>query len=303
MMRAEAACGVPLTLRLALALAVALGLALVTGCGGSASDDPAAPDGAAPSSDDGAAPADDAGPDHAPPAPGDAGSDAAKDAGPDGAADAGPAFCSTLVPKPKFCDDFDDGDLTDDWDQEVTLPGVSAIALDAADHTSGTGSLRGLVNAVPNGEGGFASLRTTVPGTPTHLVFSYAVRPKQTAIATGAVSIGGIDLTLDRVLTLYLRDEDPAGAKPSVKEISGGSLVYHPIPKVPAADVWTRITFDVDAAAGTLTLLYDAETILDAVAIAPGPIEDPTPRIGATYVFGPTDPFEIHVDDVVLDFP
>jgi hypothetical protein len=239
------------------------------------------------------------------------GGDAAGDAPADGGADAptdrvdgssGSGFCASLVPAPKFCDDFDDGNATDDWDQATVLAGQSEITLDTTTSTSAPASLHGVVNAVPVTEGGFASVRSTVTGTPTHVTFALSVRPKTSAITKGGIAIADLDLSLNHVLTLYLRDDDPAGQKPSLKEIDGSTITYHPLPKVPPADVWTRIAFDVDAATGKLTLTYGTEKILDAITIGAGATKDPTFRVGAVYVIGPTDPFEIHVDDVVVDF-
>jgi hypothetical protein len=216
--------------------------------------------------------------------------------------DGGPSFCASLSPKPAFCDDFDDGDLTNDWDQATVVAPTSEIALDTSTFVSGSASFDAVVHAVGGGEGGYASLRSTVKGTPSHVALSFQARPSTSTIAEGAIAIGDLDVSDAHVFTLYLRDDDPAGAKASVKEIDGSTVTYHPIARLPAANAWTKITLDVDVANGRLSLLYDTEKVLDAVDVSKTPALDPTFRVGAVYVLGPEAPFELHVDDVVVTF-
>jgi hypothetical protein len=228
-------------------------------------------------------------------------SDAGHDAAPDVVVDAGPPFCASLTAK--FCADFDDADPTSHWDAVVAQTGVTTVGLDTSQSTSAPISLLAASVARAKNESGFASLRKTIVGTPTSARLALSVRPSTVSFTQGAYAIADLDVTQDHVFTLYLRDDDDTGQKASLKEIAGSTITYHALSKVPPANVWTRITIDIDVAAGKATVLYGAEKILDAVSIAQdAAMMDPTFRIGAPYVFGPSDAFSINVDDVVLDF-
>ena len=97
-----------------MALAIAIAIAGLPACGssGDAGDpQPPGPDAAVlPPADDGSAPAPDAGVD-------------AADAAPDVITPTGSRYCAKVIPVPRFCDDFDDGDLTNDWTQFVAPNG------------------------------------------------------------------------------------------------------------------------------------------------------------------------------------
>jgi hypothetical protein len=268
------------------------------GCGSSDDNPVAVPGDDASDGNDGLAPA----PPPPPAPPGDGGTDSGRDAASD--AEGGPPFCSALSPAPKFCADFDDADPTSHWDQVTVLGGISTLAIDTTISTSSPASLFASMAARPSGESGVGHLRKTVAGTPTRAKLVFSAHPSETVFTKGAYSIVDLDVTINHIFTLYLYDDDDVGGhKPSLKEISGGTITYHPLPKVPPANAWTRITLDIDSANGKATLLYGAEKILDAITVGTdATMQDPTFRIGTVYVFGPSDPWTVNFDDVLFDF-
>ncbi|HEY8077652.1 MAG TPA: hypothetical protein VIF62_26175, partial [Labilithrix sp.] len=188
------------------------------------------------------------------------------------------------------------------WDQQVFLTGISSLAIDETQSTSAPASLLFQTMARPAGEGAVASVRKTIAGTPLRAKLVVSVRPSATTWTQGAYSVVDLDVDGSHIFTLYfLDDDDMGGHKPSLKEISGSTTTYHPLTKVPPANAWTRITLDVDVGGGHATVLYGSETALDAT-ITTGTMTDPTFRVGSPYVFGPSDAWNVDVDDVVFDF-
>jgi len=241
-----------------------------------------------------------------PPAPGeDSGADApALDAGPDVKVDAGPPFCSALSPAPKFCDDFDDGDLSDDWDfTNVILP--STLVLDTATFASAPASMHVQTKTLAAMQNGPAHLRRTIFATAVHPRLSFSAFYASTSITSGAVAIASLDVSLSHFFTLYLRDAPGDGTSdPAVvlEEIDGSATIRHVLPKAPPAGVWTRIGIDVDLVRGRATVSYGGEKVLDDEVVSMNGGEEVTVRVGAVYVFGPAAPFEAVIDDVVVDY-
>ncbi|MBX3191014.1 MAG: hypothetical protein KF819_28720 [Labilithrix sp.] len=276
-------------------LVLGLGVALALGgyaCGGTT---PTADD--ADAGDDAAAP--DAEPDDSG-EPSDAGRDAPVDAPKDSP---GPpnGYCAKLSPKPKFCDDFDDGNLIDDWDIPTMVMGKSSMELDDATFTSPpyafTVAARELTT---NGDIANVHLRRTVLGAVGHVTLSFSALYPSLTLTKGAIAIATLDVSSSRFFTLYLRDPDTGG--PTLEEINGGMMTKHVLTMLPPAAAWTRITIDLDLAGGAASVSYDAAKALDAEPITAAAGTEATIRVGAVYVYGPTDAFGATYDDVVLDF-
>jgi hypothetical protein len=213
--------------------------------------------------------------------------------------DAGPPFCASLVPKPKFCDDFDDQNLTDDWTSSAAAP-ASIFELDETTATSAPASFhfgaREAVAAAANN----VLLRTTMFGAVTHGKLAFSTLLPTVTFAKGAIAIAQFYVNLDDVFTLYLRSPNGAAPAAELEEYVGGVTTAHPLTKLPPLGVWTRVAIDLDLANGKATVMFDAVKALDAT-IAVGAGSEATVRIGAI-VDGPADAFEGHIDDVVVDF-
>lgn len=218
--------------------------------------------------------------------------DAGKDVGPP--KDAGP-FCTTLSPKPTFCDDFDGLDLSQTWDQRLAVAG-SGVARDGAEVTSGALALLATSKATSTGEPVTALVRKTIGGTPTNVRFAFAMRPEAAPPTLGVLWYATLDLSTAHLFTFYLRD--PSGGPALVEQAAGGVEVRTPLP-LPPADAWTRVEVDADLGAKTLTVRYDGAKVIDAVAIVAG-VQDPTIRLGVLGN-GPAAAYAVRFDDVVLD--
>lgn len=251
------------------------------------------------------------------PAPVDAAAEAAPDVLPTGdgggldaapdAADARPDspapaahYCAGLVPAPKFCDDFDDGDLTNDWTQFAAQPG-SVFELDTTTSTSAPASFHVVamaeMAAAPNND----LLRTTMFGAVNHGKLAFSTLLAAVTFTQGAVAIARFHITLDDSYTLYLRGPDSAGNVATLEENVGGTITEHPLTALPPVGVWTRVVVDLDLAGGKASVSFGAQKALDAVAITPVAGSEATVRIGAI-IDGPSDKLEAHFDDVVVDF-
>ncbi len=259
-------------------------------CGGSAEVTPQA-DAAAASDGEATAPApiEDAGPSDAP----------IVEAGPDASAK---GFCATRSPVAKFCDDFDDGVLEDDWDMRTVLNGEPA--LDTTSATSIPASFAVGTLPLDKNESAHVHLRKTANGTPTgHVVLAFDMMLATTTFTKGAIAVATLDVSPNHFFTLYLRDGDPDAPAATLEESDPSAVTTrHVLAKLPAVNVWTHVTIDIDIAAAKASVLWGTEKVLDEAPIVSAPSSDPTIRIGAVYVYGPADPFEARFDDVTLDF-
>jgi hypothetical protein len=245
----------------------------------------------------------DAGPDAAPAvdatAPSeDAGTDASE-AGRDAAPGPG-RYCTKLVPVPRFCDDFDDGDLTNDWTQFAS-PAGAVFELDTSKSTSAPASFHVIAKATAAAASNNALLRLTLLGAVSHGKLAFDVLLPSVTFDKGAIAIARFHINLDDAYTLYLRGPDYAANVPMLEEYVGGMVTTHMLTKLPAAGAWTRVAIDLDLAGGKASVSFGADKALDAVAIGVQAGTEATVRLGAI-VDGPADAFEARFDDVVLDF-
>jgi hypothetical protein len=261
------------------------------GCGSSGSTGDPEPDPDAEATD--AAPAEDALTQEL-----DAGTDAA-DARNDVVVPPGP-YCASLVPAPKFCDDFDDGDLTDDWTQSAVTPG-SLFELDTSSSTSAPASFHVVALPTMAAASNNVLLRSTMFGAVKHGRLAFSLFVPSVTFTKGAIAIAQFHVTLDDVYTLYLRGPDDAANIPMLEEVVAGTVTRHMLTKLPPVGVWTRVTIDLDLTAGKASVTFDAQKALDAAPIAVFAGTEATVRLGGI-IDGPSDKFEARFDDVVIDF-
>ena len=278
-------------LSLGVAASVAASLACAAcGSSGGSSEDPNGPDGeadAAQATQDGAIPDLDAGPD--------TGADAKKDGPP-----LPTGYCAKLVPSPKFCDDFDDGELMGLWTANAVQSGT--IDLDESNATSAPGSFLAQTKALTVGSASAGLRKTILPTVAvSRATLSFSAFLPVVNLTKGSVAIATLDVSTNHYFTLNLRDKDAVPAA-SLEEFVGGSMTRHVLTKLPPAGVWTRVTIDVNLTTGKAVVSFDAVKALDAEPIMAVPGSEATVRIGALYIEGPADAFKANFDDVVVDF-
>ncbi len=258
-------------------------------CGGASDAPPGADEGDAAALEDASTPLDEAGPGVVPP-------EAGRDARPPPR-----TYCATLAPAPRFCDDFDDGELADDW---TALTAVNGEAdLDPTTSTSAPASF--VLGTAPIGtdESAHVHLRTTASGTPKgHVVLSFDVLLDAVTFTQGVVAIATLDVAANHFFTLYLRDGDADAPAATLEETAPDRTTRHVLSSLPTPGTWTRATLDIDLAAAKATVRWGAQTALDGAPIVDAPAKDPTVRVGAVYVYGPAASFGAHFDNVTLDF-
>lgn len=210
-------------------------------------------------------------------------------------------YCAGLVPKPRFCDDFDDGDLKNNWDQ-ATAVAPTLIDLDDAVFASAPLSFYVLTQKVPVGSIGNASLRKSVFGNVSRVNLGFSAHFTTSTITKGLVAIATLDVSLSHFFTLYLRDGDPVAPAAILEEQVNGTLTRHLLTRLPPAGTWARIVIDLDLTVGRANVSFGGQKALDAEPITPLVGTEATVRVGAVYLYGAADPFEAHFDDVVVDF-
>lgn len=233
------------------------------------------------------------------------GTDGGADAKADAKIDAGPGFCVSLSPAPKFCDDFDDGDLEDDWAFKNVV-GTSTIALDDTGPKSPPFAAAVVTKALTVGQSGPAHLRQTLIAAARHPSLSFsAYFTTSTTLTKGALAIATLDVSLNHFFTLYLRDDPQDGISTptaNLEEIDGATTTRHVLASPPPTGVWTRIVIDLDLDAGKANVSFDGVKALANEPISGSGGTEATFRVGAVYLFGPADPFQARFDDVVVDF-
>ena len=226
--------------------------------------------------------------------------DAAADAADETGSDVGAStWCDTRAPAPAFCDDFDRGELGARWDFfQTDPPGVAT--LDQAAFVSAPDAFGVVTKKLTGPDFGTILLRKTISGTFTRArlgfdLFADAAQP------TGTLAVATLDLSLDHLLTLYLRDDDPDAPAATLTEQppAGAPAVRHPLSAPPQPAAWTRVELAVDSGAATATLVFDGAVVLTA-PIAKAPMDSPTVRVGVL-VSGPAGPYTMRFDDVALD--
>ena len=235
----------------------------------------------------------------APIQPPDAGSDVVADAKKD-VVPAGGRYCEKLMPAPKFCDDFDDNGLTDDWTQSAVVPG-NVFALDEGSFTSPPASFRVKTGTVLATVANNVLLRATMFGAVSRGKLAFSTFLPSVTFTKGTIAIAQFYVTLNDVFTLYLRDGDTTAPAAVLMEEVGGVTKRHVLTKLPPTKVWTRVVIDLDLVGGKATVMFDAQKALDADPIAVGTGSEATVRLGAI-IDGPSDPFEAGFDDVTVDF-
>jgi hypothetical protein len=229
----------------------------------------------------------------------DAGRDAPLDARPDVAPS---AYCASLSPQPRFCDDFDDFDLANGWDQATVLP-QSEMDLDDGTFTSAPLSYVVATRSVDaGGAAGNVSLRKTVLGAVSHVKLAFSARFSTTTVTKGLLAIATLDVSSNHYFTLYLRDGDADSPAAILEELAGSTQTRHLLTKLPVAGAWTRIEIDVDLAGAKANVTFGGQKALTDAPIDGTIGTEATIRLGAVYIYPPSDPFVANFDDVVLDF-
>ena len=269
----------------------AASVACLTACGSSGESADPHPPGAD------AAPQTEPGPDGT--APGtDAGTDSADAAG--DVVTSGGHYCTTLAPQPRFCDDFDDGDLTNDWTQSAVAPGA-LFQLDTSSFTSAPASFHLIANATSMAAANNVLLRTTMFGVVKHAKLAFSVLLPSLTFTKGTIAIAQFYVNLDDVYTLYLRGPDDAANIPMLEAYVGGVTTRHMLTTLPPVGVWTRVALDLDLAGGKANVSFGADKALVAAPISVLTGTEATVRLGAI-IDGPADAFEARFDDVIVDY-
>lgn len=203
----------------------------------------------------------------------------------------------------RFCDDFDDGDLANDWTVANAAPAGRALVDLSLEARSGPYALYATTEATTDGASATASLRKTIlfDATTTRAELSFAVFVPSASVGKGSAAFAGLDVTTNHFFTLFLKDADPDAPGPSLEETTTAGTKRTKLPSAPRAGAWTRVSLRLDLAAGTADLAYDAVPVLSKIPIAPGPLTEATFRVGAFYVVGPTPKLEVVIDDVLLE--
>jgi hypothetical protein len=218
------------------------------------------------------------------PTPADGGADAAGDA------DAAPPKTDAGV----FADDFEDGDLANNWDVLNVCSGCSA--------TIDQGAFLAKTKSILAQDIAFAHLRTTVPGAPSRVRLSFLATFPSVTLTQGTLAIAAVDVSTNHFFSLYFRDDDMSTPAASLEETSLAGTTRHLLANLPPAGTPTRVMIDVDLGAGMANVAWGSTIALANAPIDKTPAADPTIRVGLMYVFGPQDAFEGRFDDVLLEY-
>ncbi len=212
-------------------------------------------------------------------------------------------YCACLVPKPTFCDDFDEGSLGALWDGTPSCATGSSLAADSDASRSPPSSL--LVSfPFVGATGAECYLATNLDGpfAEARLEFDLLAPDGFTndQIAAFQLASGysiGLAISADQVSSF----EEPSG--------SNGSDVVLGL-AVPATATWSHVTIivhpsDPEAGAGFFQLSYgnpDAGAAVDehAIRTGEGQTTQPQLQLGGVYVYDSPAGWRANFDNVVL---
>lgn len=188
------------------------------------------------------------------------------DASPDAPeAEAGKRFCESLSGMPDFCDDFDDGDASDDWTKVNLSPAdggaAATVELTTDDYVSPPGALR---TRTPQGAGAAKAqlvLQLSTAPNSLHLAFDF-----HQSVAPGATELVGLQFGAspnDYDVALFVKDFEPASlTEPSVEPVPAHVFMTPSTQKK-----WAHIDLDLTISPPAVTVNVDDGLALDNVSL------------------------------------
>jgi hypothetical protein len=193
-----------------------------------------------------------------------------------------------------FSDDFEDGDLDNDWDFVNVCPGCNG--------TIDQGVFLAQTKSVLTQETAYAHVRTTILGKPTRVRLSFDATFPSVTLTKGTLAIATVDVSTSHFFSLFLRHQDPEPPAAALVEQGGPSAKRHVLTSLPPPNAKTRVVIDIDLGGGTASVSFGGTVALANDPIGKTIADDPTIRVGLLYVYGPQDPFEARFDDVLLEY-
>jgi len=224
----------------------------------------------------------------------------AADAGAEADADAG--FCESLGGGHAFCEDFDHGVFSAQFDKIVTTQGVS-LGSDGAEFTSPPLSLLAIFPA-KTGKSDQAYM-TRAFATATSGTFALDVRfDAWTPGSSGVFAEMRIDdnLPTEHTLEAYATDTYAALEENFAAADGGQAFVDHTFSTPIPLGAWRRVSFSLDVSSHTCSASLDGVTVFSGSldpSWAAGPIQI---HAGLTYVGAETNGWQARYDDLVFDF-
>jgi hypothetical protein len=244
----------------------------------------------------------------------DALSSGAVEGGPDGAVgdatDAANSYCTSLVPQPLFCEDFDRTSLPGRWN--VWRQTGGSLDLDTSAYVSPPNSLLAQYGALQPGQALDVLLRKqfTFTTLPSNFVLEFFVQPIRADSATNAAAvIASLDFNdsagdryslqfseVQNFGALGVRFEEQTGWSDG-----GTSYTNHPLPDGLTPGTWTDVRLEVTGAHARVTfgtaLEIDAPLVITVVGTRF------QLALGSSYETEPSMGWSTRFDNVTLDTP
>ncbi len=226
----------------------------------------------------------------------------------DAGIDANGPFCDSLMPKPLFCKDFDDGPLMFDWSGSSIQPGYGNIVLDTAFAQSKPNSALFTMNANPPACS-YATLVRTFPNVRTttmHLEIDLRLSSGG-AFPEGFLFFLNQDFGGGASCALMLTATPTAGGIFEQPVLSNGTKLgqSHDFLRYPLADEWTHLVLDADYSARTLSARIGPGP--DAGVVTTGTLHaacqgagEPSIRMGV-HCHERSNAMEFRFDNIVFD--
>lgn len=222
------------------------------------------------------------------------------DAAADAAADAHVGFCASqsgLV----FCDDFDEGNGTAQWD--FPQQSMGTIAVDNADSVSAPSSFVAQTISLANMQQASASIQKTNFPSYQHVVAKFSLHivnaGTSDAVLCGLIFDDGAELHEIELVaragpgTAYVEDANtPSGMNPTFQS--------YDTTRVLPADGWHDITIDyTSGASANLVVMVDSTAFLDQAPIYTTGGQFKL-VVGMVFINGPATPWTVRFDNVTV---
>jgi hypothetical protein len=223
-------------------------------------------------------------------------------------------FCTSQVPQPRFCDDFDEHPLPGFWGTFNQVGGT--LALDKAASVSSPNSLLAQYSSLQPGQQLDTALRASfsLPPPPATIIFQFQLQPAVVDPTAGAVtvvaSIDFVDVSNNRYSTQFALAQQGGVIRLRLEEQSGfadggSAYVSHPLPDPLSIGVWTNVRLVITRTAATTASARvsfgNASEIDTKLAMTVNGTMLQV-AIGSSFESEPSLGWKIRYDDVTLDF-
>jgi hypothetical protein len=209
-------------------------------------------------------------------------------------------FCATVTPAPTFCSDFEDGS-DDAWTDSDSFGGSVAV-LASAGHASRFGLAATTQQLATSGD--TVAVDENFLSSPTASTVALALDLNVASVGTGDLVIVSLDLedaVQHHTLEYVYRMPTMAGYLEDVVTPMTGSGSFDSYPFTePLAGEWHHVEIDVTTGINAACTILDNGAVVLSTPVTGKNTGSIALHVGAPFLSGPANPWQVDLDNVVL---